>query len=98
MGETPASPAPHPLRHREVTAVDRCLERRGSGHRGEDAGSAFPAREVEPLKTLPRVGFILAVVIALRVGDVGEVWPPPLAGMVLRVHSSGGKTCYGRTR
>lgn len=50
------------------------------------------------MKTLPRVGFILAVVIALRVGDVGEVWPPPLAGMVFRVHSSGGKTRYGRTR
>ena len=59
-------------------------------------------REVELLQTLPRVGFILATVIALEVGDVGR-FPGPeklasYAGMVPWVHSSGGKTRYGRTR
>jgi len=61
-----------------------------------------PTGEVELLQTLPGVGFILAVVIALEVGDVGR-FPGPdkrasYAGMVPRVHSSGGKTWYGRTR
>jgi len=61
-----------------------------------------PTREVELLQTLPGVGFILATVIALEVGDVGR-FPGPeklasYAGMVPRVHSSGGKTRYGRTR
>jgi len=62
----------------------------------------LPTREVELLQTLPGVGFILATVIALEVGDVGR-FPGPeklasYAGMVPRVHSSGGKTRYGRTR
>ena len=61
-----------------------------------------PTGEVELLQTLPGVGFILATVIALEVGDVRR-FPGPeklasYAGMVPRVHSSGGKTRYGRTR
>ena len=61
-----------------------------------------PTREVRLLETLPGVGFILAVVMALEVGDVGR-FPDAehlasYAGMVPRVHSSGGKTRYGRTR
>jgi transposase len=61
-----------------------------------------PTREVELLQTLPGVGFILAVVIALEVGDVGR-FPDgehlaSYAGMVPRVHASGGKARYGRTR
>jgi len=61
-----------------------------------------PTREVELLQTLPGVGFILATVIALEVGDVGR-FPGPghlasYAGMTPRVHSSGGKVRYGRTR
>ena len=62
----------------------------------------LPTKEVQLLETLPGVGFILAVVIALEVGDVGR-FPDAehlasYAGVVPRVHSSGGKTRYGRTR
>ena len=58
--------------------------------------------EVKLLMSLPGVGFILATVIALEVGDV-ERFPGPghlasYAGMVPRVQASGGKVRYGRTR
>jgi len=61
-----------------------------------------PSREVELLMTLPGVGFILATVIALEVGDV-QRFPGPehlasYAGMVPRVQQSGGKVRYGKTR
>ena len=54
------------------------------------------------LMTLPGVGFILAVVIALEVGDVAR-FPTAeklagYAGTTPRVHSSGGKTRFGRLR
>lgn len=59
-----------------------------------------PTGEVQLLESLPGVGFILAVVIALEVGDVGR-FPgaehlASYAGTVPRVHASGGKA--GRTR
>jgi len=62
----------------------------------------LPTREVKLLESLPGVGFILATVIALEVGDV-ERFPGPehvasYAGMTPRVHASGGKVRYGRTR
>jgi transposase len=54
------------------------------------------------LLTLPGVGPILAIVIALEVGDVSRfVTAEKLAsyaGKVPRVNSSGGKTYYGRVR
>ena len=54
------------------------------------------------LRTLPGVGPILAIVIALEVGDVNRfVTAEKLAsyaGKVPRVNSSGGKTFYGRVR
>lgn len=58
--------------------------------------------EIELLSSLPGVGFILAVVIALEVGDVGR-FPDAehlasYAGTTPRVHSSGGKTRYGSLR
>ena len=61
-----------------------------------------PSREVELLMTLPGVGFILATVIALEVGDVRR-FPGPehlasYVGMVPRVQQSGGKVRYGKTR
>jgi transposase len=54
------------------------------------------------LKTIPGVGPILAVVIALEIGDIGR-FPSPehlasYAGTVPRVRSSGGKTSYGQVR
>lgn len=58
--------------------------------------------EMELLDTLPGVGFILAVTIALEVGDVNRF--PSAAhlasysGTVPRVHSSGGKTRFGQLR
>ena len=54
------------------------------------------------LMTLPGVAKILAPTIALEVGDIGR-FPDAehlaaYAGTTPRVHSSGGKTRYGRTR
>jgi transposase len=54
------------------------------------------------LKTLPGVGPVLAITIALEVGDIGR-FPDnthlaSYAGTVPRVSSSGGKTRFGRTR
>ncbi len=78
------------------------LEERIGAIEGRMREVLSPTREVELLETLPGVGFILATVIWLEVGDVGR-FPGPghlasYAGMVPRVHSSGGKTRYGRTR
>ncbi len=58
--------------------------------------------EIERLKSIPGVGFILAVVIAVEVGDVHR-FPGPshlasYAGTTPRVHASGGKRRYGRMR
>jgi transposase len=54
------------------------------------------------LDTLPGVGPILAIVIALEVGDVKRFTTAEklasYAGKVPRVNSSGGKTYYGRVR
>lgn len=58
--------------------------------------------EVKRLMTLPGVGFILAVVIASEIGDIGRFTGPErlasYSGMTPRVHSSGGKTRYGQLR
>jgi len=54
------------------------------------------------IKTLPGVGFILGVVILTEVGDVTR-FPSAshlasYSGMTPRVHASGGRVRYGRTR
>jgi transposase len=59
-------------------------------------------KELELIRTLPGVGFILGVVILSEVGDV-QRFPSArhlasYAGMTPRVHASGGHTRYGRTR
>jgi len=58
--------------------------------------------EVKRLKTLPGIGFILAVVIANEIGDISRFSSPlklaSYAGTVPRVHSSGGYTRYGKLR
>ena len=59
----------------------------------------LPTREVKLLESLPGVGFILATVIALEVGDV-ERFPGPehvasYAGMTPRVHASGARSATG---
>ena len=64
--------------------------------------SFAPAPEITHLMTLPGVGFILAVVIALEVGDVTR-FPRPeqfaaYAGTTPRVQASGDKIRYGRLR
>jgi transposase len=61
-----------------------------------------PTLAIERLRTLPGVGFILAVVIALEVGDVTR-FPDAerlasYAGTTPRVRASGGKTRYGALR
>lgn len=57
---------------------------------------------VRRLMTLPGIGFILAVVIANEIGDIGRFSTPQrlasYAGTVPRVHSSGGHTRYGKLR
>jgi len=61
-----------------------------------------PTPEIERLDTLPGVALILAVVLGLEIGDVQRFRSPEhlasYAGTVPRVHASGGKTYYGRTR
>lgn len=61
-----------------------------------------PTPEVVLLMTLPGVGFILGVVIALEVGDVTRFASPEKcaasAGTTPRVHASGGKTRSGPLR
>ena len=58
--------------------------------------------EMELLQTLPGVGFILALVILVEIGDVGRFPSAPhlasYAGATPRVHASGDKTRYGRVR
>jgi transposase len=60
------------------------------------------SRELEILQTLPGVGFILAVVILLEVGDMSRFPDAPrfaaYSGTTPRVSSSGGKTRYGQLR
>lgn len=59
-------------------------------------------RETNLLMTLPGVGPILSIIMALEIGTVNRFATPPslasYAGVVPRVSSSGGKTYYGRTR
>ena len=58
--------------------------------------------EVRLLMSLPGVGFILAVVIANEIGDIARFSSPQrlagYAGVVPRIHSSGGKSRYGKLR
>lgn len=58
--------------------------------------------DMKILRSLPGVGPVLAITIALEVGDVGR-FPDnkhlaSYSGMVPRVNSSGGKTRFGKTR
>lgn len=59
-------------------------------------------RDIELLMTMPGVGFILAVVIWLEVGDVSRFGGPDrlasYSGVTPRVHASGGKVRFGRLR
>jgi transposase len=58
--------------------------------------------EMQWLLTLPGVGVILAATIGLEIGDVGRFGSAErlasYAGTVPRVHASGGRVRYGRTR
>jgi transposase len=58
------------------------------------------SRELELLQTLPVVGYILAIVILLEVGEVSR-FPAAshlasYSGTTLRVHASGDSVRYGR--
>lgn len=54
------------------------------------------------LKTMPGIGFILAVVILAEIGDIGRFASAErlasYSGVTPRVHASGGKVRYGRLR
>jgi len=54
------------------------------------------------LKTMPGIGFILAVVILQEIGDIGRFGSAErfasYCGVTPRVHASGGKVRYGRLR
>lgn len=58
--------------------------------------------DMQLLRTLPGVGFILAVVISMEVGDVRRFYSAErlasYSGTTPRIHSSGGKTRFGRLR
>lgn len=57
---------------------------------------------MQRLRTLPGIGLVLAASIALEIGDIGRFAScehlASYAGTTPRVHSSGGKTRYGRLR
>jgi transposase len=59
-------------------------------------------KEIQLLRSIPGIGFILGMVIWLEVGDVHRFAGPDClanyAGVVPRIHSSGGKSRYGRQR
>jgi transposase len=58
--------------------------------------------EMQRLETLPGVGVILAATIALEIGEIGRFASAErlasYSGTTPRVHSSGDRTRYGRTR
>ena len=58
--------------------------------------------EMQRLKTLPGVGVILAATMALEIGDIGRFLSAErlasYAGTTPRVHASGDRVRYGRTR
>ena len=58
--------------------------------------------EMQLLETMPGVGVILAATIALEIGEIGRFLSAErlasYSGTTPRVHSSGGRTRYGRTR
>ena len=58
--------------------------------------------EMQLIRTLPGVGFILSVVIVSEIGDItrfpSDKHLASYSGVVPTVHSSGGKTYYGRLR
>jgi transposase len=81
-----------------VDALDQVITR--IEQRTQDVFRTTP--EIELLRTLPGVGFILAVVMASEIGEVRR-FPRPqgwasYAGTTPRVHASGGKTRYGPLR
>ncbi len=81
-----------------VESLDRHVD--GFERRMRTVFKATP--EIQLLMTLPGVGFILAVVIVLEVGDVARFATAEklasYAGTTPRVHASGGKTRFGRLR
>src|SRR5207249_4750177 len=76
------------------------LEVRGFEHRMQTVFKVTP--DIRLLMTVPGVGLILAVVIALEIGDVARFATAEklaaYAGTTPRVHASGGKTRFGRLR
>jgi transposase len=67
----------------------------------ERLGSIMKERpDIQLLRTLPGVGWLLATVIAFEIGEIGRFNRAEelasYSGTVPRVHSSGGKTWYGR--
>lgn len=58
--------------------------------------------ETEILRTIPGIGFLLAVIIANELGDISRFASPgslaSYAGTTPRVHASGGKVHYGPLR
>jgi transposase len=77
-----------------------CEQIREFEQRLEELVEATP--EMQRLETLPGVGVILAATIWLEIGEIGRFLSAErlasYAGTVPRVHSSGDRTRYGRTR
>jgi len=61
-----------------------------------------PTPELQFLRTLPGVGWVLAVVLGLEIGDIARVPSAApraaYAGTTPRVHASGGRIRYGQLR
>jgi transposase len=86
----------------QILAQVEALDRQVRAFEREIRTVFQPSPEVARLMALPGVGFTLAVVIVLELGDVAR-FPTAehfaaYAGTTPRVHSSGGKTRYGPLR
>jgi transposase len=95
---------PPQTRYATETLLDELdhLQERIEALEGQMAKQFGGTQELSWMGTLPGVGFILGVVILTEVGDV-QRFPSAghlaaYAGMTPRVHASGGRVRYGRTR
>lgn len=87
---------------RELLSQVEALDRQVRAVEREMRTAFTSSPEITLLMTLPGVGFTLAVVLALEVGDVSRVARSDklaaYAGTTPRVHASGGKTRFGPLR
>lgn len=109
MGASGSAPPHSPCWRRTAgTATERLLEQldvvsaQVEGFEPRRRAVFAPTPELQLLRTLPGVGWVLAVVLRLEIGDIRR-FPraaqlAAYAGTTPRVHASGGRPHYGPSR